>query len=299
MSEAATPHVTLHCAPEPWLLARARPLADALSATLNETASLADTDSADLFVVAGDSPTFANDKTYVRAAVLRRDDPREALVTRDGGALPDVAASKTATLMVWASSTRVQVALRARDVSVLPAPNVDEALAAVANGEATAVVAPIPVLRAHSRSTPQLVARPLEHGEILHPIASGLVSVFCRRDDAQSRKMLAPFDDAAARQALTAERELLFHVTGDDPATPFAVAGHAETRLTAAGDERLVLLGLLSTSTGAGPYRASHEVGSADATMLGRAMAATLLAQHQQVLDRRHEHSHHDAQTGT
>lgn len=292
---ASTPRdLQLSCPSEPWLRARATTLAAAVGATLN-TADEPTSDAADLILVAGDDAQLSRSADYVRAAVLTRDDPREALVSRAGSSLAQVARSKTATLAVWAASTRVQVALRAADVTVEPVVNLDDALRGVVNGELTAVIAPIPVLRAHHRAAPGLVARPLEHGEILHPIGSGLVSVFCRRDDAPARKALAPFDDPGSRHALTAEREFSYHITGDDPDTPFAVAGHAETRRTAAGDERLVLLGLLSTNYGAGPYRASHEVGSHDATTLGRAMAATLMAQHQQVLERspglKHDHT--------
>jgi hydroxymethylbilane synthase len=294
MSEPVPPPLTVLCGPEPVVVQRAKQLADQIGANLQIGAADANlsTTPADLLVVAGNDPTHAGDDSFVRAAVLQRHDPREALVTRNGASLPEVARSKTATISVQSPTTRVQIVRRAPEVTVLPVDSAHSALTAVTNGEATALVAPIPWLRAHSSVAPGLVVRPLEHGEILHPIGSGIVSVMCRRDDARSRKAVAPVDDVAARQVLTAERELWFHITGDDPATGFTVAGHAETRLTATGEERLVLLGLLMTTQGAGPYRASHEVGSTDATVLGRAMAATLLAQYQAVAERSHAHSH-------
>jgi len=287
------------CTDDPWVKRSAEAVAAATGGTvITATAASLATSDADLLVVGGGDITHSLDQQYVRAAVLERQDPREALVTRQGESLADVARSKTATILVVSPTTRVQVVKRAPDVTVLPVVSSEAAFNAVMHGEASALIAPIAWLRVNSHAAPALVVRPLEHGELLHPVGCGLASVFCRRDDARARKAVAGLDNTAARSALTAERELLFHVTGDSPDTVFAVAGHAETRLTASGDERLVLLGLLMTSTGYGPYRASHEVGAVDATTLGRAMAATLLAQYQSANDRVATQNHTAAHTG-
>lgn len=278
------------CPDDAWVRACAAQIAGVIDGVVDPPTTPADlrVADADFIMVQGVDDTHRNDPQMVRAAVLQRTDPREAIVTRTGAALPEVTRSKNATLLALIPSTRVQLAKRAPNVVVMPSPVAHDALAAVTNGEATALVAPISWLRAYASAAPGLVVRPLEHGEILHAPGSGIVSVLCRRDDAKARKAVAAFDDQAARHALVAERELLFHITGAHNDTPFTVAGHAETRQTAAGDERLVLLGLLMASPAYGPYRASHEVASSEATVLGRAMAATLLAQYQTAYDRRH-----------
>jgi hydroxymethylbilane synthase len=285
---------------DPFVRQRANALAKTLDATIVGTIAPGDPTNvdADLVVVAGHDTTYSADPTMVHAAVLPRHDPREALVTRTGAALADVARAKTDTLLVVSQSTRVQLAQRAKDSTILAVTNSDTALAAVTHGEAAGLIAPIPWLKAHSSAAPGLVVRPLEHGELLHPVGSGIISIYCRRDDARARKAVATLDDEDTRAALTAERELHYHIAGDGDHHDLFVAGHAEMRLTATGDKRLVLLGLLITADGFGPYRASHEVGSADATVLGRAMAATLLAQYQTARDRVTGHKHHAAATG-
>lgn len=295
-NEARQPYMRISCADDRWLRHKAEQVATAVGGILLDAGAGDDlaAGDADLLVIAGTAATPTDDDQFVRAAVLERTDPREGLVTRTGGSLVDVTRQRTATVLVVAASTRVQLAQRAPDITVLPVTSAEAALRAVQHGEVAAVIAPIPWLRANSALAPGLVVRPLEHGEILHAAGSGIASLLCRRTDARTRKAVAMLDNAQTRAALTAERELQFHVSGDQADTDMYVAGHAEMRRTANGDERLVLLGLLLTQGGYGPYRASHEVGSADATVLGRAMAATLLAQYQQAHDRRTSPRHSD-----
>jgi len=301
-NQAHQPAVRISCANDRWLRLKAEHVAISIGGILLEARSGDGSNAADadLLVVAGITATPVDDEQFVRAAVLERTDPREGLVTRTGGSLVDVTRQRTATVLAVVPSTRVQLAQRAPDITVLPVTSAETALRAVQHGEAEAVIAPIPWLRANSDLAPDLVARPLEHGEILHAAGSGIASLMCRRADARTRKAVAMLDNAPARAALTAEHELQFHITGDHEDTDMYVAGHAEMRRTVGGDDRLVLLGLLLTQGGYGPYRASHEVGSADATVLGRAMAATLLAQYQQAHDRRtsQQHSHSIANLG-
>ncbi|MEX2533303.1 MAG: hypothetical protein WD360_05015 [Nitriliruptoraceae bacterium] len=296
------PSVRVSCADDCWLRLKAEHVTTSIGGILLDAGAGDDitAGNADLLVVAGTAANPMDDEQFMRAAVLERTDPREGLVTRTGGSLVDVTRQRTATVLVVAASTRVQLAQRAPDITVLPVASAEAALRAVQHGEVAALIAPIPWLRANSALAPGLAVRPLEHGEILHAAGSGIASLLCRRTDARTRKAVAVLDNAQSRAALTAERELQFHVTGDQADTDMYVAGHAEMRRTANGDERLVLLGLLLTQGGYGPYRASHEVGSADATVLGRAMAATLLAQYQQAHDRRtsSQHSHSTANRG-
>lgn len=297
MTTATEPQLRIACAADGWLRRQAEQVATTIGGIVLDVTAEQDltANTADLLVVAGTHSPQGADEHLVRAAVLQRPDPREGLVTRTGGSLVDVTRQRTATVYVVEASTRVQLAGRAKDITVLPVISAKTALLAVHHGEAAGVIAPIPWLRANSSLAPEVVVRPLEHGELLHAAGSGIVSLWCRRNDARSRKAVAGLDDAHARAAFTAERELQFHLTGDRDDTEIYVAGHAEMRRTAGGDERLVLLGLLITAGGYGPYRASHEVGSTDATVLGRAMAATLLAQYQTARDRRASHTHGQA----
>lgn len=293
---AQLPALRVSCADDPWLRRQAAQVATVIGGVLSAEGLHAELTAGDtdLLVVKGAATPQGNDEQFVHAAVLKRPDPREALVTRLGSSLADVVQGRATTVFVVVPSTRMQLAQRAKDIIALPVPSANEALRAVHHGEAAALIAPLSWLRANSGDAPDLVVHPLEHGELLHAPASSIVSVMCRRSDGRARKAAAVLDDANARAAFTAERELEFHITGDVDNTDLHVAGHAELRRTASGEERLVLLGLLITSAGFGPYRASHEVGSADATVLGRAMAATLLAQYQSARERSvaRQHNH-------
>ncbi len=221
-----------------------------------------------------DLPSEAHPDLVV-AAVPTRVDPRDALVSREGWHLAELPRHRPVTVGTSAPRRRAQLQRHRRDVLVQPLRgNLGTRLRAGSEGHLDAVVVALAGLLRLRPETDGLIAVPLEHGEILHAPAQGALAVECRRDAAATRKALAQLDDPVTRTEISAERELLVQLQGGCTAP---IGAHAEVRTTAAGQQRLVLLGLVGDPNGTRLYRASHETAPDDAVTLGRAMAATLL----------------------
>ncbi len=221
-----------------------------------------------------DLPT-AGAPQLVIAAVPARVDPRDALVTRDGWSLAAIPRDRPVAIGTSSPRRASQLMRHRRDLLVQPLRgNITTRLRRVADGDLDGVVIALAGLLRLRPEVEGLTATPLEHGEVLHAPAQGALAVECRRDDAPTRKALAEVDDARTRTEVAAEREMLRQLQGGCTAP---IGAHAEIRRAATGDDRLVLLGMLADPSGSRLYRASHEVAADESTMLGRAMAATLL----------------------
>ena len=143
----------------------------------------------------------------VIAAVPARDDPRDALVSRDGHsnfrALPPGARVGTSS----ARRTAQLIAIRP-DVDIVHIRgNVDTRLGKVESGEYDAAVLALAGLRRlglEGRAT-----HVFGFEELVPAPAQGVLAVECRTDDVRVRSMLAAIDDLALRQTVTAERSFL------------------------------------------------------------------------------------------
>lgn len=221
-----------------------------------------------------DLPTESTPDLVI-GAVPARVDPRDALVTRDGWSLAGIPRDRQIAIGTSSPRRASQLMRHRRDLLVQPLRgNITTRLRKVADGELDGVVIALAGLLRLRPEVDGLTATPLEHGEVLHAPAQGALAVECRRDDASTRNALAAVDDATTHTEVTAEREMLLQLQGGCLAP---IGAHAEIRRTSNGDDRLVLLGMLADPTGTRLYRASHEVAADEATMLGRAMAATLM----------------------
>ena len=221
-----------------------------------------------------DLPTEGTEGLTI-AAVPPRADPRDALITRSGARLAELPRDRPVTIGTSSPRRRAQIQHHRRDVLVQPVRgNLGTRLGKVSSGELDGIVLALAGLLRLRPETDGLTAVPLEHGEVLHAPAQGALAVECRSDDAPARKALRRIDDERTRTEVAAERELLLQLQGGCTAP---IGAHAELRVTASGDERLVLLGLLADPSGTNLFRASHETAPSEARMLGRAMAATLL----------------------
>ena len=153
-----------------------------------------------------DLPTAA-DPRLVIAAVPPREDPRDALVARDGLVLGELPAGAT----VGTGSPRRVAQLEALGLGLRTVPirgNVDTRIGKVRSGELDAVVVAAAGLRRLGRID--------EAGELLDPLqmlpapAQGALAVECRAADTALAALLAQvLDDAGARAAVTAERAVL------------------------------------------------------------------------------------------
>lgn len=221
-----------------------------------------------------DLPT-APDPRFTIAAIPPREDPRDALVARDGlvlGELPPGA-------VVGTSSPRRAAQLRALGLGLEVVPlrgNLDTRLRKVGEGEMDAVV----VARAGLARIGRLdaVTEALEPVQMLSAPAQGALAVECRADDSELIAVLAGLDDAATRAAVEAERALLAELQAGCTAPVGAIAEVVES-LDDEGRivEELSLRGCAAAVDGSDVLRASVVGTPADAAELGRALARELL----------------------
>jgi hydroxymethylbilane synthase len=215
-----------------------------------------------------DLPTGPADGIVV-AAVPRREDPRDALVAREGLMLAELPPGAR----VGTGSPRRAAQLRALGLGLSVEPlrgNVDTRLRRVGHGDLDAVVLALAGLRR--------LAREGEVTEILDPIqvlpapAQGALAVECRAADAEVIGTLSTMDDPDARAAVAAERCMLSWLEGGCTAPIAALAEIAE------GAE-IYLRGSVTAPDGSRAVRLSATGPVTDAEGIGRRLAAELIAE--------------------
>lgn len=221
-----------------------------------------------------DLPTAGDDR-FALAAVPPRQDPRDALVARDGlvlGELPPGAVVGTSAPRRVAQLLALGLGLEIRPLRG----NLDTRLRQVARGEFDAVV----VARAGLARIGRLdaVTEALEPVQMLPAPAQGALAVECRADDTDLIELLAVLDDAATRTAVTAERALLAELEAGCTAPVGAIAEIVES-LDDEGRivEELSLRGCAAALDGSDVIRASTVGAPVEAAELGRALARELL----------------------
>ncbi|MGW4400198.1 hydroxymethylbilane synthase [Amycolatopsis nivea] len=225
-----------------------------------------------------DLPT-APEPGLVLAAVPPREDPRDALIARDGltlGELPPGA-------KVGTGAARRMAQLRALGLGLEIVPirgNIDTRMRKVTDGELDAVVL--------ARAGLARVGRVDEITETLDPIqmlpapAQGALALECRAADVDIEHLLASaVDDESTRVAVTAERALLAALEAGCSAPVGALAEIVED-LDDEGAvvERISLRGTAAVegeNGGVDMVRASAIAGIGEAEKLGRELAAELL----------------------
>ena len=190
--------------------------------------------------------------------VLPRDDPRDVLVSRDGGglaALPQGAKIGTASLRRRAQLLRLR-----RDLAVEPIRgNVGTRLNKLAAGEVDALVVALCGLERLGKAD---VAHEILPATVMLPaVGQGMLAIECRAGDATIHQFLAPLHDPASAACATAERAMLAALDGSCR-TP--IAGLA----TVAG-QHLVLEALLLTPDGDSERSGRLEGAAADAATIG------------------------------
>jgi hydroxymethylbilane synthase len=201
------------------------------------------------------------------ACVLPRDDPRDALVSRDGtglDALPRGAKIGTASLRRTAQQLRHRA-----DLAIAPIRgNVDTRLNKLAAGEVDALVVALSGLRRLGKEAAISEIVPVDI--MLPAVGQGALAIEARADDAEANAILAPLHDKASAACVTAERAMLAALDGSCR-TP--IAGFAE--LT--GD-RLYLRAMLLSPDGAAARRAEGSGDASEPEALGRDIGAQLRA---------------------
>ncbi|MEE2033586.1 hydroxymethylbilane synthase [Rhodococcus chondri] len=221
-----------------------------------------------------DLPT-KQDPRLVVAAVPPREDPRDALVARDGLVLGELPAGSK----VGTSAPRRRAQLAALGLSLQIEPlrgNIDTRIGKVDSGELDAIV----IARAGLSRIGRLdrVTEALEPVQMLPAPSQGALAVECRADDAEMIELLAGLDDRPSRAAVVAERALLAELEAGCTAPVGAIAEVVES-LDDDGRvfEELSVRGCAAALNGSDVLRGSA-VGPLDrAEELGRSIARDLL----------------------
>ena len=216
-----------------------------------------------------DLPTAA-EAGIVVAAVPTREDPRDALVARDGLTLGEVPAGAR----VGTGSPRRAAQLRALGLGLEIVPlrgNVDTRLGRVTSGDLDAVVLALAGLRRLGRDGE--VTEILDPIQVLPAPAQGALAIECREDDLAVREVLAVLNDADTRAAVEAERALLMALEAGCSAP---VGGLAE--IVEDDGIQVFLRGSVTAVDGSDAVRLSATGPVTDAAGVGRRLAAELLA---------------------
>lgn len=218
-----------------------------------------------------DLPTGPHAGLHI-AAVPEREDPRDALIARDGRTLAELPPGAT----VGTGAVRRIAQLRALGLELQVTPirgNIDTRMARVLGPEADldAVVL--------ARAGVSRIGRAAEITETLDPMlmlpapAQGALAVECRDGESDLVELLGALDHAPSRAAVTAERAMLSTLEAGCSAP---VAAHAELAEGEDGDE-IYLRGAVIGLDGARAVRLSRTGTPADAAEIGKALAADLL----------------------
>jgi hydroxymethylbilane synthase len=227
-----------------------------------------------------DLPTAAPEGITL-AAVPARDDPRDALVGRDGAKLADLPAG--ARIGTGSPRRAAQLALLRGDVSCVPIRGNDGTrLAKVRDGEFDAVILAYAGLARIGQT--ELVSQIFEPDDMVPAPGQGALAVECRADDTELVGLLAGIDHAATHAAVTAERTLLAALEAgcSAPVGAYATVSGTQLRMDA------VVLGAPAATrppgfdvspAGSGTLviRERGEADALDAARLGRELAARML----------------------
>lgn len=217
-----------------------------------------------------DLPTAPADG-FELAAVPVRDDPRDALVARDGSVLAELAPGAR----VGTGSPRRAAQLRALGLGlqiVEVRGNVDTRLGKVADGTLDAVVLAYAGLRRLGRADE--VSEVLDPIQLLPAPAQGALAVECRAEDTGAIELVSALNDPATRAAVAAERAVLIALEAGCSAP---IGALAEVAAGDTGDE-IYLRGSVTALDGSDAVRRSATGALTDADGVGRRLAAGLLA---------------------
>ncbi|MFD9959288.1 hydroxymethylbilane synthase [Amycolatopsis sp. NPDC058986] len=225
-----------------------------------------------------DLPT-APEPGITLAAIPPREDPRDALIARDGLTLGELPPGST----VGTGAPRRTAQLRALGLGLEIVPirgNIDTRMRKVTDGELDAVVLARAGLVRIGRGG--AITETLDPIQMLPAPAQGALAVECRDGDVDVERLLSStVDDEGTRAAVTAERAMLAALEAGCTAPVGALAEIVED-LDAEGAvvERISLRGTAAVEDENGSVdmlRASVLGDKAEAAQLGRTLAAELL----------------------
>ncbi len=201
------------------------------------------------------------------AAITKRVDPRDVLISRDGLLLDELSQN----IRVGTSSLRrkLQLLFYRRDLQIVPLRgNLDTRLRKLKEKEIDAIiVAAAGLIRLgwQNRTTQYLPC------EIMLPAGGqGALGIEVREEDEEIRRILEPLNDDDSQVAITAERHFL-HRLGGGCQVPVATLGQVQ-------GEKLSLEALVSTSNGERTVRQKMEGSSKNPEKVGLELAEEMLS---------------------
>jgi hydroxymethylbilane synthase len=202
----------------------------------------------------------------VLAAVPPRDDPRDALIARDGAKLADLPVG--ATIGTGSPRRAAQLLSLRADLRCVPIRgNANTRLDQVGHGELDAVVLALAGLARIGAVS--AVTQVFEPDEMLPAPGQGALAIECRSGEPELAALLGTVTDYASLAAATAERSLLEALEAGCSAPVGAYA---------VGFEQLRMRAAVMSTDGSRVLRAHGVAPGADASQLGRDLAAELLA---------------------
>jgi len=205
------------------------------------------------------------DSELVIAAVPPRDDPRDALVARNGAKLADL--PPDARIGTGSPRRAAQLLLSRPDVRPVPIRgNAGTRIGKIDSGEVDAVVLAYAGLARIGQL--EVVSQVFEPEEMMPAPGQGALAVECLASRTDLASLLGQIDDAASRAATEAERSLLAALEAGCAAPVGAYA---------AGNQALRLDAIVVAPDGGQALRATATGQAGDASRIGRDVAADLL----------------------
>jgi hydroxymethylbilane synthase len=199
------------------------------------------------------------------AAVPARDDPRDALVARDGAKLADLPAGA----LIGTGSPRRAAQLRLMRPDIRPVPvrgNAGTRLAKVTSGELDAVVLAWSGLQRIGQL--DLVTQVFDADEMVPAAGQGALAVECADTDPALVRLIGAIDDPDTHAAVTAERAVL---------AGLRAGCHAPVGAYAVGTGTLRLTAVVIGEDGAPPVSTNAAAPAGEAARMGREVARELL----------------------
>lgn len=195
-------------------------------------------------------------------AMLEREDPRDALITREGQGLEDLPEGA----LFGTSSLRRQALVLQKFPHLQSCPlrgNVQTRLSKIENGEVEATLLATAGLK--RLGLLEKATQILSIEEYLPAVAQGAIGIQCREEDSELIKLLAPLNHQPTFQAVTAERAFMKALNGSCR-TPIAAYAKLE-------GETLFFKGMLSEPQGQNMRFVSHGGPASQAKNIGREAA--------------------------
>lgn len=198
----------------------------------------------------------------------KREDPRDALLGKDGKKLKDLQAGA----VVGTSSLRRVAQLKhvRPDLQIVALRgNVDTRLRRLESGDFDAIILAYAGLKRLSLN--EHVTEILEYDVLLPAVGQGALAIESREGDAATLAVLAPLHDADTHACITAERSFLAQAEGSCQ-VPLAAHGQLS------GDE-LILTALIASPAGNPIIRGMDRGPRSEAIAIGKRLADRLLSQ--------------------